>query len=86
MTTEPSTADAFRARLRALGETASLPATPYLPTALPVAGALAGVNPADVPGGLAISAWFFRRRLRAFATGGDMSLYRSPFDPAPVED
>lgn len=86
MTAKPSTADAFPARLRALGEAVPVPAAPYLPTALPAAGALAGVNPTDIPGGLAISAWFFRRRLRAFGTGGDTSLYRSPFDPAPVED
>src|SRR5690606_33621141 len=74
-------AEAFRRRLRTWGS-AGTPAPRFIPVELPVAGALAGAVPTDVEGGLQISSWFFRRRLAAIADGGDMALYRSPFDPA----
>lgn len=75
-------AQAFRRRLAAWGGPTAPTGPAEVPTELPVGGLLAGTHPLDVEGGLAISSAMFARRLKAMGEGGNVALYRSPFDPA----
>lgn len=55
-------------------------ALPINATRPPPAGYLAWMRPAEVPGGLELSAWRFRLRHRAATAGRSLATFKDPFE------